>query len=76
MCIGYHLAWLESVRYIAVPGDGAITEVEYASPFGYDLVYIGTIVLSVLVLLWWSIRREKPPVDWKAGEPEGGQVSG
>ncbi|MCZ8521651.1 MULTISPECIES: CPBP family intramembrane glutamic endopeptidase [Paenibacillus] len=71
MCIGYHLAWLETVRYIVVPDSSAIVEVEYVSTNGYFLVYIGSIVLSVLVLLWWSLRRKQPPVDWNGSTPEG-----
>ncbi|AFC31070.1 hypothetical protein PM3016_4298 [Paenibacillus mucilaginosus 3016] len=75
MCIGYHLAWLETVRYIVVPGDGAIVEVEYLSTNGYLLIHIGTIVLSVIALLWWSLRGKKPPVDWKGTEPDEGKGS-
>lgn len=71
MCIGYHLAWLEMVRYIVVPGEYGIVEVEYLSTNGFYLVYIGSIVLSVLTLLWWARRKKQPPVDWSETMPEG-----
>ncbi|PZD97448.1 CPBP family intramembrane metalloprotease domain-containing protein [Paenibacillus sambharensis] len=64
MCIGYHLAWLEMVRYIVVPDSGAIIEVEYLSRNGYYLIHIGTIVLSIIILLVWSRRGKLRPLNW------------
>lgn len=56
MSIGFHLAWLETVRYIVVPSDSALVEIEYLSPYGGYLVNLGSVVLAIIVLLFWSYR--------------------
>ncbi|MGX4585564.1 CPBP family intramembrane glutamic endopeptidase [Paenibacillus chitinolyticus] len=56
MSIGFHLAWLEMVRFVIVPSDNALIEVEYLSPFGSYLVPLGSITIGILVLLYWTYR--------------------
>lgn len=67
MNIGFHLAWLEMVRYVVVPSPSAIVEVEYISPLAGYLVNIGTVVLGVIVLFVWSLRKK---VGWNRIEPD------
>ncbi|QAV21720.1 CPBP family intramembrane metalloprotease [Paenibacillus chitinolyticus] len=56
MCIGFHLAWLEMVRFVIVPSDSALIEVEYLSPYGSYLVSLGSVTIGILVLLYWTYR--------------------
>ncbi|MFE6797095.1 CPBP family intramembrane glutamic endopeptidase [Paenibacillus chitinolyticus] len=56
MCIGFHLAWLEIVRFVIVPSDSALIEVEYLSPYGSYLVSLGSVTIGILVLLYWTYR--------------------
>ncbi|WP_372011601.1 lysostaphin resistance A-like protein [Paenibacillus chitinolyticus] len=56
MCIGFHLAWLEMVRFVIVPSDSALIEVEYLSPYGSYLVSLGSVMIGILVLLYWTYR--------------------
>lgn len=56
MCIGFHLAWLEMVRFVIVPSDYALIEVEYLSPYGSYLVSLGSVIVGIVVLLGWTYR--------------------
>ncbi|SEG66850.1 CPBP family intramembrane glutamic endopeptidase [Paenibacillus sp. UNC499MF] len=56
MCIGFHLAWLEIVRFVIVPSDFALIEVEYLSPYGSYLVSLGSVIVGIAVLLGWTYR--------------------
>lgn len=67
MNIGFHLAWLEMVRYVVVPSPSAIVEVEYIFPLAGYLVNIGTVILGVIILLAWSLRQR---VNWNRIEPD------
>lgn len=67
MSIGFHLAWLEMVRYVIVPSSSAIVEVEYLSPLGSYLISIGSVIIGVIFLLIWSIRKG---IDWNAIDPD------
>lgn len=69
MNIGFHVAWLEMVRYVVVPSSSALIEVQYNSPLGAYLVNIGSVVIGIIVLLTWSLRK-KNRVDWNRVEPE------
>jgi len=59
MCIGFHLAWLEMVRFVIVPSDNALIEVEYLSPYGSYLVSLGSVTIGILMLLYWTYRNRK-----------------
>lgn len=56
VCIGFHLAWLEIVRFVIVPSDSALIEVEYLSPYGSYLVSLGSVTIGILVLLYGTYR--------------------
>ncbi|WP_167527294.1 hypothetical protein [Paenibacillus cellulositrophicus] len=44
-------------------------KVQYNSPLGAYLVNIGSVVIGIIVLLTWSLRK-KNRVDWNRIEPE------
>ncbi|MBJ9987135.1 MULTISPECIES: hypothetical protein [Paenibacillus] len=44
-------------------------EVQYNSPLGAYLINIGSVVIGIIVLLTWSLRK-KNRVDWNRIEPE------
>jgi len=69
MCIGFHIAWLEMVRYVIVPGSYAIIEVEYLSPYGYLLLSLGSTILAILIVLTGAYLRRKT-VSWNERTPE------
>lgn len=69
MNIGFHLAWLEMVRYVVVPSKYAIIEIEYASVWGNYMVSIGSVMIGIIVLIVWSLRG-RHRIDWSRVEPD------
>lgn len=67
--IGFHLAWLEMVRYVVVPSEYAIVEIEYVSIWGNYMVTIGSVIIGIIVLFIWSLRG-RHRVDWSRIEPD------
>ena len=69
MSIGFHLAWLEMVRYVVVPSQYAFIEIEYLSVWGNYMVTIGSVIIGIILLIVWSLR-SKNRIDWNGIEPD------
>ncbi|WP_343225201.1 CPBP family intramembrane glutamic endopeptidase [Paenibacillus sp. EZ-K15] len=69
MNIGFHLAWLEMVRYVVVPSNYALIEIEYLSIWGNYMVTIGSVIIGIILLVVWSLR-SKNRIDWNGVEPD------
>ncbi|MBU5346870.1 CPBP family intramembrane metalloprotease [Paenibacillus lautus] len=69
MSIGFHLAWLEMVRYAVVPSQYAFIEIEYLSVWGSYMVTIGSVIIGIILLIVWSLR-SKNRIDWNGIEPD------
>jgi len=68
--IGFHLAWLEISRYVVVPRAAPLVRIEDpVSGTGELLVlFVGAILGSCLVLVFWP-RLRKRPVGWRERDP-------
>lgn len=69
MNIGFHLAWLEMIRYVVVPTNYAFIEIEYLSIWGNYMVTIGSVIIGIILLVVWSLR-SKNRIDWNRVEPD------
>lgn len=67
--IGFHLAWLEMVRYVVVPSEYAIVEIEYVSIWGNYMLTIGSVIIGIIVLIICSLRG-RHRIDWSRIEPD------
>ncbi|KOP69233.1 CAAX protease [Bacillus sp. FJAT-18019] len=69
MNIGFHLAWLEMVRYVVVPSNVAFVEIEYLSVWGHYMITIGSVIIGIVLLIVWSLRSGNR-IDWNRKEPD------
>jgi membrane protease YdiL (CAAX protease family) len=68
--IGFHPAWLEISRYVVAPWAAPLVRIEDPVPGTGELLvlFVGAILVSCLVLVFWP-RLRKRPVGWRERDP-------